>query len=97
MLKNNSISHDRQLDRLPAGRAAGPTDKVAVADIPRRVEVGVGSRRALPAAEARALSVPALDVAAGVAPLAGVARVHPDHPTAGGLSLVLQEAAQLRE
>src|SRR5216683_5999946 len=97
MLKLNKLPNDRPVDRWPAGRTAGPTDKVAVPDIQCRVPIRVVLSAAHPTPEAGTLSIAAFDVAAGTAPLRCVTRIDPDQSTAGVLCLVLQEAAYLRE
>src|SRR5205814_974743 len=85
------------LDGLPAGRTTGPADKVAITNVDRSVPVRVVLSSTGEAAEACPVAVGALDVAAVGAALARVSRVHPDHPAASRLRLVLQEATQLRE
>lgn len=97
MLSINRIPHDRLLDRQPAGRGTAPVGKMAVTDVPRRVQVAVRPVRTGPALKARTVSVAALDVATGVASLAGVAGIDPDHPTASRLGLVFQERPHLSE
>jgi hypothetical protein len=97
MLKLNKFPNDRPVGRWPAGRTAGPTDKVAVPDIQSRVPIRVVLSAAHPTPEARTRSIAAFDVAAGTASLRRVTRIDPDHSTAGTLRLVLQEAAYLRE
>ena len=76
---------------LPVGRATGPADRVAITNVDRGVPVRVVLPAAGEATEACPMPVPALDVAAVRAALAGVSRVHPDHPTTGRLRLVRQE------
>src|SRR5712692_8765865 len=97
MLKLNRLPNDRPVDRWPAGRTAGPTDKVAVPDIQGRVAIRIVLSAAHPTPEPRSLSIAAFYVAAGIAPLRRVTRIDPDHATAGILCLVLQEAAYLSE
>src|SRR5258708_39893657 len=97
MLQRNKLPNDRPVDRWPAGRTTGPTDKVAVPDIQGRVPIRVVLVAAHPTPEVGTLSIAALDVPTGTAPLRRVSRIDPDHATAGSLRLVLQEAAYLRE
>src|SRR5712691_8140774 len=97
MLKPNRLPNDRPVDRWPVGRTTGLTDKVAVPDIQGRVPIRVVLSAAPPTPEARSLSIAAVDVATGTAPLRRVTRVDAYHATAGSLCLVLQEAAYLRE
>src|SRR6266849_3333862 len=97
MLKLNRLPNDRPVDRWPADRTAGPTDKVAVPDIQSRVPIRVVLSAAHPTPKAGTLSIAAFDVAAGSAALRRVPRVDADHSAARILCLVLQEAAYLRE
>src|SRR5712692_3757882 len=96
MLKSNRLPNDRPVDWWPAGRTAGPTDKVAVPDIQGRVPIGVVLSAAHPTPEAGNFSIAAFHTA-GIAPLRRMPRIDPDHATAGILGFVLQEAAYLRE
>ena len=64
MLKLNRLPNDRPVDRWPAGRTTGPTDKVTIPDVQGRVQVAVRTMRTSPTVEPRTLSVAALDVAA---------------------------------
>jgi hypothetical protein len=97
MLTVNEFANDRPVDRWPAGRTAGPTDKVAVPDIQCRIPIRVVPSAAHPTAEARTPSIRVFDIAAGVAPLRGVPRIDSDHATPGIVRLVLKEAADLRK
>ena len=97
MLKLNRLPNDRPVDRWPAGRTTGPTDKVAVPDIEGRVPIRVVLSAAHPTPKAGALSIAALNVPAGTAPLRRVPRIDPDHATAGTLGLVRQKAPYLCE
>src|SRR5258708_39207919 len=97
MLQRNTLPNDRPVERWPAGRTTGPTDKVAVPDIQGRVPIRVVLSAAHPTPEAGTLSIAALDVAAGAAPLRRGTRIDPDHATAGTLCLRLQEAPYLRQ
>ncbi len=58
MLKLNTLPNDRPVDRWPADRTAGPTDKVAVPDIQGRVPIRIVLSAARPTPEACTLRLP---------------------------------------
>jgi len=88
-MRGTNPPYDRPLDGGPPVGELAPTDKVAVADIPRRVSIGVRAVRTGPTREEGGLrTISARDVSAPITTLARVPGVYLDNAAALVLRLI---------
>src|SRR4051812_19804420 len=90
------ISHDRHVDKVPADARHASFGKVLRGDVAGSIVVRIGLISAFTAAENRlGRSVPLVNKAAPITPLAGMTRINRDYLTARLFRLVGREGAKL--
>lgn len=98
MLNKFNISHDRQVDRLPAQISSTDLSTVLGRDIPSRVQVGVDFKPTFMTLELGTRAAVVLGcVSTARASLRGISRVYRDHRTTPLLGLVLDKLTKLGE